>query len=207
MLPVFIEKLSSRLQQRLPGKTAQNIMMVKPRLPFPNIDLDNQGTPAAVLILLYPLNKNWYFFLTKRTDTVDHHKGQVSFPGGMVEENESLKDAALRETHEEIGIPPFKIKLIGSLTSFYIPVSRFEIFPFIGWTEKKPKTSIHDQEVDSIFSPSIKDFMLDKTQKEKKDTLAGFPVKIPYFDLGGEIVWGATSIILSEFKSILKDIL
>ena len=49
--------------------------------------------------------------------------------------------------------------------------------------------------------------MLDKTQKEKKDTLAGFPVKIPYFDLGGEIVWGATSIILSEFKSILKDIL
>ena len=207
MLPVFIEKLSSRLQQRLPGKTAQNIMIVKPRLAFPNIDLDKQGTPAAVLILLYPLNKNWYFFLTKRTDTVDHHKGQVSFPGGMVEENESLKDAALRETHEEIGIPPFKIKLIGSLTSFYIPVSRFEIFPFIGWIEKKPKTSIHDQEVDSIFSPSIKDFMLDKTQKEKKDTLAGFPVKIPYFDLGGEIVWGATSIILSEFKSILKDIL
>jgi len=207
MLPVFIEKLSSRLQQRLPGKTAQNIMMVKPRLPFPNIDLDKQGTPAAVLILLYPLNKNWYFFLTKRSDTVDHHKGQVSFPGGMVEENESLKDAALRETHEEIGIPPFKIKLIGSLTSFYIPVSRFEIFPFIGWTKRKPKTSIHDQEVDSIFSPSIKDFMLDKTQKEKKDTLAEFPVKIPYFDLGGEIVWGATSIILSEFKSILKDIL
>lgn len=168
MLPVFIEKLSSRLQQRLPGKTAQNIMMVKPRLPLPNIDLDKQGTPAAVLILLYPLNKNWYFFLTKRTDTVDHHKGQVSFPGGMVEENESLKDSALRETHEEIGIPPSKIKLIGSLTSFYIPVSRFEIFPFIGWTEKKPKTSIHDQEVDSIFSPSIKDFMLDKTQKEKR---------------------------------------
>ena len=123
MSPVFIEKLSSRLQKRLPGKAAQKIMMVKPRLPFPNIDLDKQGIPAAVLILLYPLNKNWYFFLTKRTDTVDHNKGQVSFPGGMVEENESLKDAALRETHEEIGIPPSKIKLIGSLTSFYIPVS------------------------------------------------------------------------------------
>ena len=109
MSPVLIEKLSSRLQQCLPGKAAQKIMMVKSRIPFPNIDPDKQGTPAAVLILLYPLNKNWYFFLTKRTDTVDHHKGQVSFPGGMVEENESLKDAALRETHEEIGIPPSNI--------------------------------------------------------------------------------------------------
>ena len=81
------------------------------------------------------------------------------------------------------------------------------MFPFIGWAKTEPVTSIHDQEVDRIFSASIKEFMLDETQKVKKDTLRGIPVTIPYYDLGGEIVWGATSMILSEFKLILKEIL
>ena len=97
--------------------------------------------------------------------------------------------------------------LIGSLSSFYIPVSGFEMFPFIGWVKNKPETSIHDKEVDRIFSSSIQEFMLDKTQKTKKDTLKGFPVNIPYFDMSGETVWGATSMILAEFKLILKEIL
>jgi hypothetical protein len=99
------------------------------------------------------------------------------------------------------------IHLIGSLSSFYIPVSGFEMFPFIGWVKNEPETSIHDKEVDRIFSSSIKEFMLDKTQKTKKDTLRGFPVNIPYFDINGETVWGATSMILAEFKLILKEIL
>jgi hypothetical protein len=100
-----------------------------------------------------------------------------------------------------------KIHLIGALTSFYIPVSGFEMFPFIGWVKNEPETSIHDKEVDRIFSSSIQEFMLDKTQKTKKETLNGFPVNIPYFDMSGETVWGATSMILAEFKLILKETL
>jgi hypothetical protein len=113
----------------------------------------------------------------------------------------------LRETYEEIGVEKNNIHLIGSLSSFYIPVSGFEMFPFIGWIESEPMTSIHDKEVERIFSASVKDFVLDETQKTKKDTLRGFPVNIPYFDLGNEIVWGATAMILAEFKLILKKIL
>ena len=88
MSPVFIEKLSSRLQQQLPGKAAQKIMMVKPRLPFPDIDLDKQGTPAAVLILLYPLNKKTNINQTKRTNIEQHHKGHNTIPTPILKKNQ-----------------------------------------------------------------------------------------------------------------------
>lgn len=207
MESLFIKNLSNRLSKDLPGKSAHDTMMVTPRLPFPKINLVKKGIPASVLILLFPKNNQWHFFLTKRTNTVNHHKGQISLPGGVVETGESLEGAALRETHEEIGVDKKNIHLIGSLSSFYIPVSGFEMFPFIGWVKTEPETSIHDKEVDRIFSSSIPEFILDKTQKTKKDTLKGFPVNIPYFDMSGETVWGATSMILAEFKLILKEIL
>ena len=207
MESLFIKNLSNRLSKDLPGKSAHDTMMVTPRLPFPKINLVKKGIPASVLILLFPKNNQWHFFLTKRTNTVNHHKGQISLPGGVVETGESLEGAALRETHEEIGVDKKNIHLIGSLSSFYIPVSGFEMFPFIGWVKTEPETSIHNKEVDRIFSSSIPEFILDKTQKTKKDTLKGFPVNIPYFDMSGETVWGATSMILAEFKLILKEIL
>lgn len=207
MDPLFIKNLIQQLEQPLPGKSAQMSMMVTPKLPFPKINFDKKGIPAAVLILLFPKNNDWYFYLTKRTDTVDHHKGQISFPGGVVENGESLENAALRETWEEIGVKEDKIQLIGALSSFYIPVSGFEMFPYIGWIKEEPKIIIHEKEVDRIISVSLKNFMSDSTQKTKKDTLRRFPVNIPYFDLDNETVWGATSMILAEFKAILKAIL
>ena len=91
------------------------------------------------------------FFLTKRTNLVEHHKGQISLPGGMIEKNESYKNAALRETHEEIGVTSDEINILGSLTPLYVPVSKFKIFPFVGWAVKKPKTVMHSIEVDRIF--------------------------------------------------------
>ena len=202
----FIQSLAVKLNQPLPGENAQKHMRVTSQIPFPEIDLQKKGIPASVLILLFLKNNDWYFFLTKRTETVDHHKGQISLPGGVVNDGESLQNAALRETQEEIGVDPKVIHLIGELSSFYITVSGFELFPFIGWTKSEPKTSIHDKEVEKIFSVSIKDFMKKQNQKSKKTTLRGIPVNIPYFDLGGEMVWGATSMILAEFKQILEEI-
>jgi len=207
MLTNFIQDLQIRLTEPLPGKDAQLQMIVTPRLPIPKINFDKKGIPAAVLILLFPKQGDWHFYLTKRADTVDHHKGQISLPGGVVEHGESLESAALRETYEEIGVPSENIKIIGNLSSFYIPVSGFEIFPFVGYTDKEPKTAIHDKEVSRIFSTTISNFMSDSVQKSKKDTLRGFPVTIPYFDLSNEMVWGATSVLLSEFKAVLKDII
>ena len=102
--------------------------------------------PAAVLILLFPFEDEIQFFLTKRTEDVEHHKGQISLPGGIRENNESLHETALRETKEEVGIDSTKIIISGSLTPFFIPVTGYIVHPFIGWCKEKPSTKIHDVE-------------------------------------------------------------
>ena len=205
MIPLFIESLTKRLNRDLPGKNAQQKMMIVPNQ-FPMQNQEDGGIPASVLLLLYPFDENWFFFLTKRSQDVEHHKGQISLPGGVVEENESKKNAAIRETNEEIGVDKNSIKIIGSLTPFYIPVSNFHISPYVGWTEEKPHTKVQDTEVKRVFSVSINDLILEDNLKIKKDYFSNTPVTVPYFDLNGETVWGATSMILSEFKFILRDI-
>ena len=145
------------------------------------------------------------FFSYKAKSDVEHHKGQISFPGGVVEKNESKMNAAIRETNEEIGVDKDVIKVIGTLTPLHIPVSNFHISPYVGWTEEKPHTKVQDAEVKRVFSVSINDLVLEKNLKTKKDFFSNKSVKVPYFDLNGETVWGATSMILSEFKFILRN--
>ena len=203
----FINQLKLQLDQPLPGKNAQSIMMIKPKPIFKNNTDTKTVKLSAVLILLFFKNDNWHFFLTKRSQNVNHHKGQISLPGGVIEENESLQETALRETEEEIGIPSQDIQLIGRLSPFYVPVSNFKISPFVGWIEKNPRIKAYDGEVEKVFSVSINKFILKSTQKVKYEKLNGKVVKIPYFDIDNEMVWGATSIILSEFKNIILETL
>ena len=204
MIPLFIESLTKRLNRDLPGKNAQQKMMIVPNQ-FPMQNQEDGGIPASVLLLLYPFDENWFFFLTKRSQDVEHHKGQISFPGGVIEKNESKMNAAIRETNEEIGVDKDVIKIIGSLTPFYIPVSNFHIFPYVGWTEEKPHTKVQNTEVKRVFSVSINDLVLERNLKIKEDFFSKKSVTVPYFDLNGETVWGATSMILSEFKFILRN--
>tara|TARA_A100001388_G_scaffold239476_1_gene194762 strand:- start:173 stop:793 length:621 start_codon:yes stop_codon:yes gene_type:complete len=204
MIPLFIEALTKMLSRDLPGKSAQRKMMITPNR-FPTENQENEGIPASILLLLYPIEGEWFFFLTKRSQDLEHHKGQISFPGGVVEKNESKMNAAIRETNEEIGVDKDVIKIIGNLTPLYIPVSNFHISPYVGWTEEKPHTKVQDAEVKRVFSVSINELILERNLKTKKDFSSNKSVKVPYFDLNGETVWGATSMILSEFKFILRN--
>ena len=191
------------MNDKLPGRISHKIMMVKPRYKYIG---KKASTPAAVLILLYPIEDKWHFFLTKRTNNVEHHKGQISLPGGMLEKGESHKEAAIRETFEELGVQSRDINIIGPLTPLYIPISNFKIFPFVGWLKSAPKLNIQSKEVSKVFSPSIYSLTDPKTKKIKDSILLGQKVQIPFFNLKNEVVWGATSMILSEFKKILKGI-
>ena len=204
MIPIFIDALSNKLETPLPGWNAQKKMMIIPNK-YSTRD-ESKEKPASVLLLLYPSGENWFFFLTVRSQNVEHHKGQISLPGGVAKDNESNESTAIRETNEEIGVDENVIKVIGNLTPFYVPVSNFRIFPFVGWTNKKPKTKVQDSEVKRIFSVSINDLMLENNLKIKQELFSDRLCTVPYFDLGGEIVWGATSMILSEFKIILKGL-
>ena len=206
MTSMFIKNLIEKLKLDLPGPRAHKKMFIKTKINRIDDYSKSKIRAAAVLILLYPYKKDWYFFLTKRSNNVGHHKGQISLPGGVVEKNESYQYTSIRETHEEIGISMNEINIIGKLSSLHVPVSNFQIFPFIGYLDKKLDTTLNLNEVKEIFSVPINQLISDKSLKTQERLFSNEFLTVPYFSLCNEMVWGATSAILSEFKSIIKDI-
>ena len=198
----LIFHLKKRINTNLPGKDSHKKMKIsyrnKKKISF-NI---NKAKPAAVLLLLFPNNKKICFYLTKRTEKLKYHKGQISLPGGSNEKGESLLETALRETEEEIGVNKNEISILGKITPLFIPVTGFLMTPFIGFTSKKPFIKLDSMEVAEVFSVNI----LDLINNDKLIThrqLNGKNVTIPYFNLNNQQVWGATSMVLSEFKDML----
>ncbi|MEE8478698.1 MAG: CoA pyrophosphatase, partial [Candidatus Neomarinimicrobiota bacterium] len=163
-IETLIEKLQISYQDNLPGKTAQNMMLAKPRVDvkFPNSV--EHAIPSAVLILLYPHKNDIYFILTERTDEVEHHKGQISLPGGSWENGEHLYETALRETEEEIGIPADKTKIICKLTPLFVKMTGYMIHPFVGYLTKKPNIVPHSGEVNNVSTVSISE-LIDPTNR------------------------------------------
>jgi len=202
--PEFIQKVKNNLNSKLPGKKAHDIMRTGPKIPNVVQYINEPLIPSAVLILLYPKNNTFNFILTLRSNKVESHKGQISLPGGVQEKNESLEQTALRETNEEIGVLPKIIELLGNLSTIYIPFSGFNIYPYVGWTESVPDLQASEDEVEKIIEVSIDELIDDTNQRKKNTTIRGVPVTMPYFNLNNEIVWGATSMILSEFKEIIN---
>jgi len=202
----FITQLKITINNDLPGEESHKKMRViydqSIELPFSKIN----STQAAVLILLYLVDNEIYFFLTKRTDELKHHKGQISLPGGTQEGNEKLIDTALRETQEEIGINKTSISIIGTITPLFVPVTGFMIYPFIGYSLNKLNPKPDPVEVATIFSVNISDLLNKENQTTEQRNIRGYDVQVPYFKLNDYQVWGATSMILSEFRDLIKSI-
>jgi len=205
-LSMFTQKLEERLETDLPGKNSQFKFRVKANQPYNFNNTEKEAIPSAVLILLYEKDGELHFILTERTQTVDSHKGQISLPGGAQEDDEVLSQTAKRETHEEIGIDPSHVNVIGELSPLFVPVTGFLIYPFIGSITQHFDIVIAENEVEAAFSVRLLDLMDDAVEKKEKRELRGFEVEIPYFLLDGKKVWGATAMILSEFKQVLMDI-
>ncbi len=200
------KKLKRRLSLKLPGNFAQSRFNVQSNRPY-NFDIsEKDAVPSAVLILIYKKDSELQFILTERAQTLDYHKGQISLPGGSQENNEILSQTALRETHEEVGIDSAQITIIGELSPLFVPVTGFMIYPFVGMISKQFQITIDKNEVASAFSVSLNEMMDDSLEKQEKRDLRGYKVEIPYFLLAGKKVWGATAMILSEFKQIIKEI-
>lgn len=203
--PSLIISLENQLRNTLPGKFAQKIM--KPKYPIiKNKSYTNSNAiPSAVLILLFKEENIYKYYLTLRSNNVRKHKRQISLPGGSQEKSESLESTALRETEEEIGIYKDDIYIIGKLTKLYVPVSGFCIYPFVGWTNNISRIK-PSNEVKKIFNVSLSDLLNENNKKYKQKVLNNKLIKVPYFNLGNNEVWGATAMILSEFKKILESI-
>lgn len=162
---------------------------------------------AGVLALFYPRDEAWHLVLIEREshNPRDRHRGQISFPGGGVEaQDRSLADTALREAEEEVGIAASSVRLLGGLSSLYIPVSNFEVHPFVGFVETKPSFNPQPKEVHAVLEVAFHHFQEPKHRGHTTVTVADtlkIP-NVPYFDVHGKVVWGATAMILSELLEV-----
>jgi 8-oxo-dGTP pyrophosphatase MutT (NUDIX family) len=170
--------------------------------------------PAAVLVALFEEaigtgpEVDARVFLTKRPDTMPSHQGEIAFPGGKHEEglDASLRDTALREAHEEIGLDPASVEIVAELDSLVTVMGRFVLTPFVGLLPGRPTITPDPTEVVSVFDVPLSDLLDDATFREERwDVPAGVGVTpgrnrpIHFFELPGETVWGATAHILAGF--------
>jgi len=160
---------------------------------------------SSVLVLLYPEENQLFTCLTKRPSTMKYHPGQISFPGGKVEkEDVSPLMTALREAQEEVGIHPSSVEILGKLSDLYIEVSRFSIQPFLVWADRRPDFLVDFGEVEELILFPISDFVaIEHIAETKIETQSG-SLSVKYYPFNGEIIWGATAMILTELIEILR---
>lgn len=205
----FIENLKDKLQHDpLPGQDAQYIMAGE-NIRHKKIDLNslNDYKKSAVCLLLYWHESDVYFVLIKRPDTHQYHASQIALPGGSCDFNETYEQAAIRELYEETGVLISGQNILGSLTPLYIPVSNFYIQPVIAFTDVKPEFKRNESEVKELIEFRLRDLLNEGLVSETTVTLIkGNSIKAPYFNVEGNILWGATAMLLSELKQmLLKD--
>ena len=198
--------LRSRLAAPLPGPEAQRRFAPTPaRKSWRPDDQPPGARAAAALILLYPGDAGALFPLTVRRHDLPFHPGQISLPGGGLDPGEDPAAAALRETHEEIGVDPGDIRLIGQLSPLWVIVSNFVVRTFVGITDARPVFRPQPREVAELIETPI-DWLRDTSRVAWDQRVRdGVRVSFPYFDFGGHRVWGATAMVLSEFAALFED--
>jgi 8-oxo-dGTP pyrophosphatase MutT (NUDIX family) len=211
-----VEVLREALARPLPGLDAQLRLAPSPRLGWDPLAFPAGAKNGAGLVLVYPAAADAgtgaqrdivHVALTVRGSGLRNHTGQVSLPGGRVDDGETLEQAALREAHEEIGVDPASVEILGRLTPLHIPVSGFILHPIVGFTTVRPVFQRAEWEVARIIEAPIS--LLSDPASVKRETRTRLvkgetiPIEVPYFDIDGEKVWGATAMVLAEFCAIL----
>ncbi len=205
MLIDIIEKIEQQLKKELPGLEAQKKMAPSIRTPF-NYNPNPEGAKkGGVLLLLYYNNNELYIPLIERADDGGVHSGQIAFPGGKSEtEDKTLFETAKRETFEEIGIEQNKLRVLGSLTELFIPVSNYSVFPVVGFLDSKPEFILNKNEVKKIIEVPLS--ALYNNFYSENIILNKIDVERPFFKINNYKIWGATAMILSEFLEVVKSI-
>lgn len=181
---------------------------VERRLQLLNHDYNLKAArDAAVMMLIYPDQNTSMIALIVRNSYKGVHSSQVAFPGGKVEKDESILEAALRETHEEIGVRPEQINIICSFSSVFIPPSNFNVYPFLGFCDTKPQFIPDPREVAAMALFPLADILDDSSLTLQRVTASySTDVVVPAFKMDDTIIWGATAMILHELKDVLKSI-
>lgn len=206
----FLKYVPKIAKETLPAAFAHSKMIPPNRFELLNNQDYSTFNPryASVLMLLYPKNKITHLVLILRNTYPGIHSSQIAFPGGKNEkEDASFAQTALRETHEEIGIPAHKITIIKPFTEVYIPPSNFLVSPFLGFSSDELKFTPNPDEVTKIIEISVTKFLDDSiltnlimSTNDQKE------IEVPAFQLDKHLVWGATAMMMSELKETLKSV-
>ena len=204
----LINNLRKRLEQPLPGIKAQSTMASAKRFDERFVKRNRAGSRlGAVLIPLYFHKGQLSVVLMKRPDYIGAHSGQVSFPGGKHEEEDpDLEFTALRESHEEVGLSPQSVDVLGQLTDLYIPPSNFVVHPFVGFVRDLPELVPDKHEVESILQTPISHFLNHDLREKEIRITDHYSLEAPYYEVDGHTVWGATAMILAELQQVLQEV-
>lgn len=209
---IFLKSISKIKHIPLPGQESQVKMSPSYRsaLMSQQGELMKNARKAGVMALFYPdARYQTRLILILRKTYSGVHSAQVGFPGGKLEvDDPSLEYAALRETYEEVGVSIEKIEVLKALTELYIPPSNFMVYPYLGVTAQTPQFKKQDDEVEDLIEVVLEDFVNDNhVSSQMLMTSLGKKVEVPVFKLNGHTVWGATAMMLSEVKDLLKKVL
>ena len=197
-----VETLEARTGQ-LPGVDAHVSMAPKPRFGWKPGFVPDSARLAAGLILLFPLDGEATLLLTKRSASMPQHSGQVSLPGGAVDPGETIESAALREAYEEVALDPSIVRIVGRLTPIHIAVSGFVLHPVVGTAAGRPMMRAASAEVDRLIEVPLVDLADPARHRRTTRIRDGVEIEMPFFDVGGEQVWGATAMVLAELVALL----
>ena len=200
-------RLESSMHGPLPGVDAQLAMAPGPRRPgWKPGHVPDGCRPAAALLPLYEgRDARPHLVLTLRSRRLVRHSGQVSLPGGALDEGESVERCALREAREEIGLREELVTLAGSLTPLHIPASGFVLNTVVGVVSDRPSFEPDHREVEEIVETPL-DVLCDPDSLNRETMeRPGGTLDVPYFRVGEHKVWGATAMILAEFLELLSS--
>jgi 8-oxo-dGTP pyrophosphatase MutT (NUDIX family) len=200
-----LERIEKGLRAPLPGIPAQLRMAPEPR-PGHRAYFEVEGAclKAGVLVLLYEKEGELRLLLTRRTELVLHHRGQISFPGGEQHPGESLEATALRETAEELGLDLGPVRVLGKLTPLFIPPSNYCIYPTVAFLPGGPPFKPQPDEVAEVIEVAISHLKAPENRRREVWTIAGRTVNVPYYAWKTSKIWGATAMVLAEFLALLE---
>ncbi len=203
---VLIDRLSSLLNDHAPGHEAQNLLAPGDRIPPNNWQLEKWNTRhAGVMVLLFQERDSWHTLLIKKPRYPGVHSNQIAFPGGKRERQDpDLLSTAVRETHEEVGLFPDRIRHIGPLSPLYVPPSNFLIHPFTGLVEGTRNWRPEEAEVALVIEMPVAVILgTDHISYREVNTRYG-KMKVPSYEYDGHVIWGATGMILAELAVALE---
>ena len=204
----FLQYVPNLIPVELPAVASHIKMAPKERIEaLKNLDLKIENPRiAAVMMLFYPKNEKTHLVLIVRNAYNGVHSSQIAFPGGKYETTDSdYQETALRETHEEVGVSPEKIEVVKDFTPMYIPPSNFLVHPFLGIAKEELLFYPDIREVADIIELPLSVFLNDEIIVEATlSTSYANKILVPAFNIQNHIVWGATAMILSELRDVLK---